>query len=139
MPPLNRDEGASLLTLSDSDVTWLIKFERFERDIRTFQVFAPSFRFAPTFGILLTLTSLLERHKTKAHLAGRLDSFPDAEVDNNPTKKKTHGKFKPDFTGIINSWGDLEHVVAEIMKQQNMSQPSDDCLGSFVSVTYREY
>ena len=139
MPPLNRDEGTSLLTLRDCDVTWLMEFERFERDIRTFQVFAPSFRFAPTFGILLTLTSLPERHKTKAHLAGRLDSFPDAEVDNNPTKKKTHGKFKPDFAGIINSWGDLEHVVAEIMKQQNMSQPSDDCLGSFVSVTYREY
>ena len=70
--------------------------------------------------------------KQKPHLAGRLDSFPDTEVDNNPTEKKTHRKFKPYFAGIFNSSGDLEHVVAEIMKQQNMSYLNEDCFGSFV-------
>ena len=63
-PPLNQDEVASLLALRDSDVTSLMKFERFKRDIRTFQVFTPSFGIVPTFGILLTFMSFPERQIT---------------------------------------------------------------------------
>lgn len=47
-----------------------------------------------------------------SYLAGGLDSFPDAEIDQNPDSHQAQDELPVKLTGLVQTWGDVQHLVS---------------------------
>ena len=56
------------------------------------------------------------RSLNKAHLAERLDSLPESEVDNDPGKEETQAEMPTNLADVMDTLGHVQHEVTEINK-----------------------
>lgn len=62
--------------------------------------------------------------KMLIYLARRFNSFPNAEVNNDPSEQKTHGEFKAYFTCCPNTTRYFKHLFAEIEDRKRYKRAS---------------
>ena len=51
-----------------------------------------------------------------SHLAERLDSLPESEVDNDPGKEETQAEMPTNLADVMDTLGHVQHEVTEINK-----------------------